>query len=70
MDFLYFTRDKNVDFAERIVSFILVVTVFFLSGCSHDPIKTSQTYLADPAAINPLHHSGGRVFKHGKRNTV
>jgi hypothetical protein len=50
MDFFYFTRDKNVDFAERIVSFIFVFTVFFLSGCSRTPLTPSP----EPASPIPL----------------
>ena len=46
----YFTRGKNVDFAERIVSFILVFTVFFLSGCSRTPVTPSPK----PASPIPL----------------
>jgi len=48
MDFFYFTRDKNVDFAERIVSFVFVFTVFFLSGCSRTPVTPS------PKPVSPI----------------
>jgi cell wall-associated NlpC family hydrolase len=56
MDFFYFTRDKNVDFAERIVSFILVFAVFFLSGCSRDPIKTSPKPVS-PIPLSSIHYT-------------
>jgi hypothetical protein len=56
MDFIYSTRGKSIDLAERIVSFILVVTVFFLSGCSHTPV-TPPVKPASPVPLSSIHYT-------------
>jgi hypothetical protein len=56
MDFFYSTKDKSVGFAEQIVLFVLVFTVFLLSGCSRDPIKTSPKP-ASPIPLPSIHYT-------------
>ncbi|MDH4206847.1 MAG: NlpC/P60 family protein [Desulfobacteraceae bacterium] len=56
MDFFYFTRDKSVDFAERILSFILVFTVFLLFGCSRTPVTPSPKP-ASPISLPSIHYT-------------
>ncbi|PLX54345.1 MAG: hypothetical protein C0611_00545 [Desulfobacteraceae bacterium] len=56
MDFFYFTRHERVDFAERIVSFVLVVTVLFLFGCSRTPVTPSPKP-ASPIPLPSIHYT-------------
>jgi hypothetical protein len=56
MDFVYSNRDKYIDFAEIIVSFIFVFTVFFLSGCSRIPVTPSPTPVA-PVVLPSIHYT-------------
>jgi len=56
MDFFYFTRHESVDFAERIVSFVLVVTVLFLFGCSRTPVTPSPKP-ASPIPLPSIHYT-------------
>jgi len=56
MDFVYSNRDKCIDFAEIIVSFIFVFTVFFLSGCSRTPVTPSPTPVA-PVVLPTIHYT-------------
>jgi hypothetical protein len=56
MDFFYSNRDRCIDFAERILSFILVFTAFFLSGCSHTPV-TPSVKPASPVPLPSIHYT-------------
>ncbi len=56
MDFFYSTRDKSVGFAEQIVLFALVFTVFFLSGCSRSPVTPSPKPTS-PIALPSIHYA-------------
>ena len=56
MDFIYFTRDENVYFAERIASFILVFTVLFFFGCS-GPSVTPSLRPASPVSLPSIHYT-------------
>ena len=56
MDFVYSNRDKCIDFAEIIVSFIFVFTFFFLSGCSRIPVTPSPTPVT-PVVLPSIHYT-------------
>jgi hypothetical protein len=56
MDFFYFTRDNSIGFAERIVSFFLAFTVFFLFGCSRTPVTPSPKP-ASPIPLPSIHYT-------------
>ena len=56
MDFFYSTRDKSVGFAEQIVLFVLVFTVFFLSGCSRSPVTPSPKPTS-PIVLPSIHYT-------------
>jgi hypothetical protein len=56
MDFFNFTRDKSVDFEERIVSFILLVTVLLFFGCSRTPVTPSPKP-ASPISLPSIHYT-------------
>jgi len=50
IDFFYFTENKRVDLVELMVLLVLILIVFFLSGCGRAPIKPSLK----PALQTPL----------------
>ena len=50
------TMVKRIDFAEHIASFILVFTVFFLSGCSGIPVTPSPKP-ASPIPLPSIHYT-------------
>ena len=56
MDFFYSNRDKSVGFSERIVSFILILTVCYLFGCSHTP-ATPSVKPASPVPLPSIHYT-------------
>lgn len=56
MNFIYFTRDKSVDFTERIVPFILLFTVLFPFGCSRSPVTPSLKPVA-PVSLPSIHYA-------------
>ena len=56
MDFFYSNRDKSVGFSERIVSFILILTVCYFFGCSHTPV-TPSVKPASPVPLPSIHYT-------------
>jgi len=56
MDFIYFTKDKRVDFTERIVPFILAFTILLLFGCSRTPVTPSPKSVA-PVPLPLIHYT-------------
>jgi hypothetical protein len=54
--FIYLTKDKSVDFSERIVSFILLFTVLFPFGCSRTPVTPSLKPVL-PVQLPSIHYA-------------